>query len=110
MNKSKCTVNVHGAKQWHNSNHQLHRVDGPAVEWPSGTTEWWFNGKRHRIDGPAIETYDGHKEWWIYGKLHRLDGPAIEFVDEYKVWYINGKRIRAQFNNEILFYGRKNEN
>ncbi len=23
----------------------LHRVDGPAIEWASGSKEWWLNGK-----------------------------------------------------------------
>jgi hypothetical protein len=30
-----------------------------------GIEEWWIHGKLHRIDGPAIEYPSGRKEWWI---------------------------------------------
>jgi hypothetical protein len=47
---------------------KLHREDGPAVEWPAGTKEWYLNGKRHRVDGPAIEWGDGTWSWYLNGK------------------------------------------
>ena len=46
----------------------LHREDGPAVEWSNGTKEWWIDDKRHREDGPAIEYADGAKSWYINDK------------------------------------------
>jgi len=53
-------------KKWFNKQNQLHRLDGPAVEWVNGDEEWWVNGQRHREDGPAIEEIDGeYQEWWI---------------------------------------------
>lgn len=45
----------------------LHRMNGPAVEYEDGYKEWWKNGQLHRLDGPAIEDVSGHKEWWING-------------------------------------------
>ena len=45
----------------------LHREDGPAIEYFSGSKSWWIDGKRHRLDGPAVERVDGYKEWWIEG-------------------------------------------
>ncbi len=42
---------------------ELHRVNGPAIEWADGTKSWWLNGKLHRTDGPAIEWADGDREW-----------------------------------------------
>ena len=33
---------------------KIHNKEGPAVVYPDGTREWWFNGKRHNINGPAI--------------------------------------------------------
>ncbi len=40
-------VGVHGSRLWcHGS--QLHREDGPAVEYVNGKQEWWHNGKRVR--------------------------------------------------------------
>ena len=42
-------------KYWENDKGQLHRIDGPAVEYADGSKSWYINGKFHRIDGPAIE-------------------------------------------------------
>jgi hypothetical protein len=78
-----------GTKLWY-LNGELHRVDGPAVEWDDGSKEWWLNGKQHRVDGPAVEDADGSKEWWLNGQRHRVDGPAIEWSSGSKEWYLNG--------------------
>ena len=46
----------------------LHREDGPAIEWITGSTSWYFNDKRHRIDGPSTNYVDtGAKSWYING-------------------------------------------
>ena len=79
---------------WYNAEGDLHRVDGPAVDWASGSKEWHRDGKRHREDGPAVEGADGSKEWYVDGKRHRVDGPAIEEADGYKAWFRDGKRHR----------------
>ena len=53
---------------------QLHRTDGPAVEWRSDDhKEWWINGKPHREDGPTVEFNDGSKLWYLNGVLYRED-------------------------------------
>lgn len=80
--------------EWFNKAEQLHRENGPAVEWANGCKDWWINGKLHREDGPAVECTNGSKYWWINGKRHREDGPAVEGADGDKSWYINGKRHR----------------
>ena len=49
-------------------NDQLHRIDGPAVEWANGTRMWYLNGQRHRTDGPAFECADGYYAWYVNGK------------------------------------------
>ena len=46
----------------------LHREDGPAIEWSSGSRAWYLNGERHREDGPAVEFANGDKEWYLNGK------------------------------------------
>jgi hypothetical protein len=56
-----------GNKHWRNKDGELHRLDGPAVEWPNGYKAWYENGIIHRIDGPAIERSDGYKDWWKNG-------------------------------------------
>ena len=59
-----------GCKFWL-LNGNLHREDGPAVEWPSGYKEWWLNGEElteeefisrtsNACDGKVIEI-DGRK-------------------------------------------------
>ena len=52
-------------KEYKNEKGQLHRVDGPAVEYINGNKYWFINGKRHREDGPAIEYNNGNKSWFL---------------------------------------------
>ena len=61
-----------GTHRWYNDG-ELHRENGPAIEYFSGSKSWWVNGKRHRDDGPAIVRPDGSKEWWINGKEYTED-------------------------------------
>jgi hypothetical protein len=74
-------------------NGKRHREDGPAIEWVSGSKLWYQNDKCHREDGPAAEWSNGTKEWWISGQRHREDGPAIEHINGTKEWWINGQRV-----------------
>ena len=64
----KPIIDSEGNKRWYNEQGELHREDGPAVEYLNGTKEWYLNGRLHRLDGPAIEYADGYKEWWLNGK------------------------------------------
>ena len=63
-------VDAAGTRRYYNSEGQLHRVHGPAVEFLSGERWWYQNGKLHRTDGPAIIWCDGAKEWWIVGVVY----------------------------------------
>jgi hypothetical protein len=89
-------VDSDGNVSYYNKANQLHRLDGPAVEYVDGSKEWWQNGQLHRLDGPAREYSAVPKEWYKSGKLHRLDGPAVEHSDGYKAWYIEGKQYRSE--------------
>lgn len=82
--------------RWY-KNGQLHREDGPAVEWVDGSKEWFIDGKHHRENGPAIEWDDGKREWYLNGVRHRENGPAVEYPDGKKQWYLNGKLERVEF-------------
>jgi hypothetical protein len=64
-----------------------------------GTRCYYNNaGELHRDDGPAVEYADGLKYWYQNGQLHRTDGPAVVFEDGDNYWYINGKRMtEAEF-------------
>ena len=57
----------------------------------NGDKFWYINGNLHREDGPAVEWANGNKFWYINGKCHREDGPAVEYADGSKCWYIQGK-------------------
>src|SRR3990167_8892773 len=58
-------VDNEGTIIWRNLDGQLHRRDGPAIEWANGDKEWWLNDQHHREDGPAVERANGDKEWWL---------------------------------------------
>ena len=64
----------------------------------------WYNKKDqlHRLDGPAIEYADGYKVWFVEGKRHRLDGPAVEYADGFKEWYVEGRRMTEEDFNEYI--------
>lgn len=65
--------------------------NGKMRQHSTGPYEWWLNGELHRTDGPAVDYPNGFKAWSINDKKHRLDGPAVECENGDKYWYINGK-------------------
>ena len=67
MKQYKVTIDT-GTTRWYNLQDQLHREDGPAIEWSDGSKEWYLKGQRHREDGPAIEWSDGSKWWYLKGQ------------------------------------------
>jgi hypothetical protein len=89
----KYEVTVTGYAAWWRLNGELHREDGPAVEWADGDKMWCLNGLLHRLDGPAVEYANGYKSWYLDGLRHRVDGPAVERADGYKSWYLNGVQL-----------------
>jgi hypothetical protein len=95
-------IDEYGDKVWRNEQGQLHREDGPAIEWANGGKYWYLNGKRHREDGPALEYIDGSKSWYLNGQLHREDGPAVEYAYGDKYWYLNGEKCSEKAFNEKM--------
>jgi len=77
-------------------NHSFYEIDRYG-------TKWWYllNGQLHRENGPAVEYVNGHKEWWYYGKCHRLDGPAVESADGSKIWYYHEQWIDCDSQEEF---------
>ncbi len=61
------------------------------VEWPNRTKYWYKEGNLHREDGPAIDYLDKEKHWYKEGKRHREDGPAVELICGTKRWYLEDK-------------------
>jgi hypothetical protein len=68
------------------------------VEVDDYQTVWYDkpNGNLHRIDGPALEYVNGSKYWYLNGQLHRTDGPALEYAGGAKAWYLNNKEMTEQ--------------
>ena len=62
------STNRYGDTIYHNHLGLLHRVHGPAVILPSGSTMWYMHGKRHRTDGPAVKWTDGDVTWFLNGE------------------------------------------
>ena len=59
-----------GNKVWRNEKGQVHRLDGPAIEYANGTKYWYQKNQLHRDDGPAVEHADGSKAWYFEGKQY----------------------------------------
>ena len=66
--KYRIEVDISGTRRYYNAANQLHRDEGPAIEWRNGTKSWFQYGIRHRTDGAAIEYSDGDKAWYINGE------------------------------------------
>ena len=83
-----------GRRVWRNPAGELHREEGPAVEFVNGSTAWYFHGKQHRTDGPAVE-FGNYKVWYFHGQYHRTDGPAILHQNGDKEWLQFGEKHRT---------------
>ena len=63
-------VNEYGDKVWRNKEGDLHRTDGPAIEYPNSSKVWYQAGKLHREEGAAVEYVNGYKEYWYGGERY----------------------------------------
>lgn len=86
------TVDEHGTTIYRNAAGQLHREDGPALEYVDGRKYWFQHGYLHREDGPADMTSEAVWGWYVKGKPHRSGGPAISKKDGSQHFYLHGKR------------------
>ena len=75
-----------------------------------GDVHWYKDGQLHREDGPAVEYEDGEVQWYKDGQLHRDDGPAIEYAYGYKEWWLNGVLHTEKKFNQWLAKKKLNEN
>jgi len=73
-------------------------------ETDSNGTICYYNdlNQLHREDGPAVEYANGTKFWYRNDQLHREDGPAVEYAHGFKYWYFRGKHIDCETNEEFL--------
>jgi hypothetical protein len=96
MSEPVCHTFEDGTQEWLLPDGRLHRTDGPARIYPSGTQSWWQNGRRHRTDGPALVRPDGTQWWYLNGQRHRTDGPAVIQADGLQEWYIEDQWLTQQ--------------
>jgi len=75
---NKYWYNDYYYKYWHFTKKELHREDGPAIEWADGKNWWYKNGLLHREDGPAQELDNGDKYWWFEG--NRVAAPLVDKI------------------------------
>lgn len=69
MQTSTMSTTRSGNKIWKNRKGELHRLDGPAIEFADGTLFWYQNNRLHRSDGPAIQYHNGKYSWWYDGSF-----------------------------------------
>ena len=105
--KYNITIDRVGTRRYYDSTGQLHRDDGPAVEYADGVTAWYQNNLLHRTDGPAVEWKNGGgRIWFMNGQKHRLDGPAVEYPNGCRLWYLYGVEYEVQeFHDKLTQYG-----
>jgi hypothetical protein len=81
---SNLFVDEFGIRKWF-LNGCLHRVDGPAIEFPNGSSIWCINGVPHREDGPAVKLVDGSEKWYLNGKLLTKESWLEKIPEESKM-------------------------
>jgi hypothetical protein len=54
--ESKLTIDKYGTKEWRLPSGELHRENGPAVEWSNGDTSWWIKGVSYTEQQYKYET------------------------------------------------------
>ena len=73
-----------------------------SFTFPNGTTIYLKNGQLHRDNGPAIEFPGGMGSvFFQHGRLHRNNGPAISWpYEEDCQWFKHGMRIRSTYETK----------
>jgi hypothetical protein len=98
-------IDTEGVKRWYNEQGEVHREDGPAVEYPNGQKNWYRHNQIHREDGPAIEYPNGDESWYQNSVRHREDGPALKWkadatnLERIEYWY-KGEHIKIIKNDK----------
>ena len=73
-------VDKDGTIYYKNENGQFHRLNGPAIEYPYGTKEWYINGRLHREDGPAKIWGNGVTEYWLNHIKYSVEDWELEIT------------------------------
>ena len=79
--------------EYRNNFGQLHRSDGPALEYSDGDYEWHSNGRLHNLNGYARSVKNAQNiylEYWVYGKQY------VNIEAYYEYIHRNNKHILKQ--------------
>ena len=77
---------VDGTKEWRKYGKEYY-----IEEYDNGSKEYYDENKNlHKDDGPAVNYSNGDKEYWCYGKRHRKNGPAV-IIGNKQYWFENGE-------------------
>ena len=108
--KYRIVADHFGTRRYYNSAGELHRVEGPAIEWANGSKEWRQNGKLHRDVGPAVVFRDGTYAWYQNGLTHRTDGPAVKLANGTYAWYLHGvEYTKSEYHTALKAMGIQND-
>lgn len=53
-------------KTYSNEDGELHRVNGPAIDWGNGDYSWFYEGQYHRYYGVSRRWGGVNYEYWIF--------------------------------------------
>jgi hypothetical protein len=60
-----------GTIRYYNDRSELHKTDGPAIEWADEAIERWrTNNLYHLIVGSATDYWFKGKDWYLFGKIY----------------------------------------
>ena len=89
-------IDTVGNKRWYNQNGELHREDGPAIEYTNGDKSWYQNGKAHRLDGPALESANGTRFYFINDRELTEDEWKVH---PFRIKYVIQKNLKSILND-----------
>jgi len=75
-------IDVFGNKIWRNKKREIHRLDGPAIEFSNGDKHWQQDDKLHRLDGPAVDRANGEKHWYKNDIIYKNKDSFFESLTE----------------------------
>jgi hypothetical protein len=99
MRASTLTVEESAVHVWRDPQSKLHRVNGPSIEYPDGSADWFKHGalvKKLYTTGTIVhyrDVADGPEEDARLVTKHRLDGPAVICLEGLEFWYVGDQHI-----------------
>jgi len=84
----RSVIDEDGVIKWFNEDNQLHREDGPAIEYPNGDKHWFMYNRLHRLNGPAIPSRNGNIQFWYLNGIEYSEKEYKEKMRRKKILYL----------------------